>query len=219
MSKEYRYFAENLTILMKNYYLVILALPIFLFIAGDLCGQQWEFIKEKDGIKIYTRKEQNSSIKSFKGEALLHRKYENIINLVGNPKNQDWWADDIKGLKILLYEKDKHVQYYLIYDTPWPVADRDLVVDATINTNPVTGVRVVEAKAIPDVVPEKDGLVRIKKYWQKWTITPIKPDLVQVVLEGSADPGGSIPAWLYNMVITETPLKVINNVKTHSVDK
>jgi hypothetical protein len=219
MSGNSRYFAENLTILMKSYYLVILILSIFLFIAVDLCGQQWEFIKEKDGIKIYTRKEQNSSIKSFKGEALLHRKYENIINLVGNPKNQDWWADDIKGLRILLYEKDKHVQYYLVYDVPWPIADRDLVVDAQISTNPETGVRIVEAKAISDVIPEKQGLVRIKKYWQKWTITPIKPDLVQVVLEGSADPGGSIPAWLSNMVITDTPLKVINNVKTHAVDK
>jgi len=205
---------------MKHHNLI--SLIVFgLLVTGSfqLTAQSWEFVKEKDGIKIYTRKEKESSIKSFKGEALLHRKYENIINLVGNPKNQDWWADDIKGLRILLYEKDKHVQYYLVYDVPWPIGDRDLVVDALISTNPQTGVRIVEAKAIQDVVPEKEGLVRIKKYWQKWTITPIKPDLVQVVLEGSADPGGSIPAWLYNMVITETPLKVINNVKTHSMDK
>ena len=205
---------------MKQHCLSVLILFVLLISGfGTLSGQSWDFIKEKDGIKIYTRKELNSSIKSFKGEAVLQRKYENVINLVGNPYNQDWWADDIKGLKVLLYEKDKHVQYYLIYDVPWPLADRDLVVDAMISTDPVTGVRTVEAKTVPGLVPEKQGFVRIKKYWQKWTITPLKPDLIQVVLEGSADPGGNIPSWLYNMVITETPLKVITNLKTHSVDK
>jgi hypothetical protein len=30
------------------------------------------------------------------------------------------------------------------------------------------------------------------------------------------DPGGSIPDWLYNMVITDTPIKVIKNVKVKS---
>lgn len=204
---------------MQHHRLLIYLLLLLsnVFVSG-LYSQPWEFVKEKEGVRIYTRKEQNTAVKSFKGEAMLHRKYENVINLVGNPHNQDWWADDIKGLRVLLFEKDRHVQYYLIYDVPWPLSDRDLVVDAIMSTDPVTGARSVEAKAIPDALPEKPGLVRIRNYWQKWTITPVKPGLVQVVLEGAADPGGSIPAWLYNMVITETPLKVIRNLNTHSAE-
>jgi hypothetical protein len=136
--------------------------------------------------------------------------------LIGNPKNVDWWADDISEIKILLYEKGKHVQYYLVYDVSWPITDRDLAVDAFITTDPVTGVRTVEAKPLPNVVPERTDRIRIKKYWQNWTITP-KPDgTIHIVLEGFVDPGGSIPAWLYNMVITETPMKVIKSVKTHT---
>jgi len=226
---------------MKNYLIVILVFPIFLFIvAKDLCGQTWEFIKEKDGIKIYTRKEANSSLKSYKGEAYLHAKIEKVYELIGNPKNVDWWADDISEIKILLYEKGKHVQYYLVYDVSWPITDRDLAVDAFITTDPLTGVRIVEAKPLPNVVPERTDRIRIRKYWQNWTITPMPdgtihivlegfvkywqnwtitpmPDgTIHVVLEGFVDPGGSIPAWLYNMVITETPMKVIKSVKTHT---
>jgi hypothetical protein len=200
-------------------------LPIlltFFFHMADnrsLSAQPWEFIKERDGIKIYTRKEPNSSLKSFKGEAYLHAKMETVTSLIGNVKNFDWWDDDIREIKVLLYEKDKHIQYYLIYDVPWPITDRDLVVDAVITTDPVTGVRIVEARPLPDVIPEYPNLIRIKKYWQKWTIIPMQPGIVHVILEGFVDPGGSVPAWLYNMVITETPLKVIRSVQTHVADK
>jgi hypothetical protein len=199
---------------MKFYLPFPFVLSLFLFfICVHLEAQSWDFIKEKDGIKIYTRKEANSDLKSFKGEAMIHAKYEDLLNLIGNVKNQDWWDKSVTELRILLFEEGKHVQYYIVYDSPWPVSDRDLVVDAVITTDPVTKVRTVKAKPLPDVIPEKVDKVRIKNYWQNWTVTPVKPGLVHVVLEGFVDPGGSIPDWLYNMVITETPIKVIRNVK------
>jgi hypothetical protein len=37
--------------------------------------------------------------------------------------------------------------------------------------------------------------------------------MVHLILEGYADPGGYIPAWLYNMVITDTPINVIKKVR------
>jgi hypothetical protein len=202
---------------MKKYYLIILFLPISLFLlAQNQPGQTWVFVKEKDGIKIYTGKEQNSSVKSYKGEADLHTRLDKIYALIGNPKNTDWWTGDISEIKILLYEYGKHVQYYLVYDSPWPVTDRDLVVDAIIKTDSVTGIRTVEARPLPNVIPERTDRIRIKKYWQKWTIVPKPNGIIHVTLEGFADPAGSIPAWLYNMVITETPWKVIKSVMTHT---
>lgn len=202
---------------MKNYYFSILTSTLFfLTISIDLCGQSWEFIKEKEGIKIYTRKDVNSTIKSFKGEVFIHAQMEKVISLITNVKNFDLWDDDISEIKVLLPEREKHLQYYLIYDVPWPIADRDLVVDALITTDPVTGIKIVEARPLPNVIPEKPNLIRIKKYWQKWTIIPMEPGIVHVILEGFVDPGGNIPSWLYNMVITETPLKVIRSVQTHT---
>ena len=201
---------------MKNDYLTIL-IPIFFFLSGslDLSGQSWVFVKEKEGIKLYTRKEANNSVKSFKGEVYLHAEMEKLFSLITDVKNFDLWDDDIREIKVLLYEKDKIIQYYLVYDVSWPVSDRDLVVDSHITIDPVTGTRTIEGKSLLNVIPEKSDLVRIKKYWQKWTLIPVEKDLIHVIMEGTVDPGGSVPAWLSNMVITETPLKVIRSVKTH----
>jgi hypothetical protein len=201
---------------MNKYSLTFLLLIIF-FLTGswDLSGQSWEFIKEKEGVKLYTKKEVNISVKSFKGEVYLHAPVEKVYSLITNVKNFDNWDEDITEIRVLLNEKDKHIQYYLVYDVAWPVADRDLVVDAIITTDTLTGIITVEGKPLPNVIPENPDLVRIKKYWQKWTIIPKERGIIHLILEGSVDPGGNVPAWLSNMVITDTPLKSIRSIQTH----
>jgi hypothetical protein len=177
------------------------------------CAQTWDFIKEKDGIRVYTRKEEGKPLKYFKGVADIQAPVERFYNLIGNVKNVEWWDKNVKELKVLSYEMGKHSQYYLVYDSPWPVTDRDLCVDATITTDPVTGVRIVNSVPLPGLVPERPEYVRIREYWQRWTITPKENGYVHVVLEGYVNPGGSIPDWVYNMVVTETPLKIIRGIK------
>ena len=196
---------------------VFLIVPIFIVLSDCLFGQSWEFIKEKDGIRLYTRKEANSNLKSFKGEATFQVKIEKVNGLLGNGKNFDWWSKDIREIRVLSMEENKWIRYYVIYDVPWPMSDRDLAAEARITTNPVTGERTVEAKPLLNAVPEKPDIVRIKKYIQKWTISPMENGYVHVVLEGTLDPAGSLPTWLINMVITETPYKVIRALRQRAL--
>ncbi len=190
---------------------LLFILPVTAFFAS---GQSWEFAKEKGGVKVYTRKQPGSSLKSFKGVADINAPVEKVNNLIGNVKNVDWWDKNVIELKILAYEKEKYAKYYLVYDSPWPVTDRDLCVESIIHTDPATGIRTVEAKPLPNLEPEHPDRVRIRNYWQKWRVEPKGPNLVHVELEGFVDPGGSVPDWVYNMVITSTPLKVIGGIKT-----
>jgi hypothetical protein len=199
---------------MKHFYWVFLFLPVFLVIvAEDLCGQSWNFIKEKDGIKIFTSTVLNSSLKSFKGETTFRAKMDKVGLLLGNTKNLDWWDKDISEIKVLASEENKSIQLYLVYDLPWPLTNRDLVILSQISTDPLTGEKTVFSTPLSNVVPEKPNLVRIRKFWQKWTIQSLEKGYVHVILEGFIEPGGNIPPWLYNLRITETPLKVIRSLR------
>jgi hypothetical protein len=40
---------------------------------------------------------------------------------------------------------------------------------------------------------------------------------VHVTLEGSVDPGGNIPAWVYNMLVTDMPLKTISSLRDRAL--
>jgi hypothetical protein len=187
-------------------------IPVFL-LSFNLSAQTWKFIKEKEGIKIYTREEPNSNIKSFKGVMTMKATLAQVGYLIGNVETFDWWADDIKKIDVLAHEKNKLIRYYLIYDVPWPLADRDLCVEARITINQEKGEKIVEAKPLLNIIPEDKDMVRIKNYWQRWTIQTQKDQTLLLVLEGTIDPGGSIPAWLSNMVISDTPLKVMTSLK------
>jgi len=184
----------------------------FLVISPVLFSQSWEFIKEKDGIKIYTRPETNSSLKSFKGVMDISSTMEKICSMIGNPNNREWWDKNLSQVKVLSIEKNRY-SFYMVIDLPWPITDRDLCVETRVSADSVTGIRTVYAQQLLNVVAENPDLVRIKKYWQKWTIKPMNNNIIHLELEGFADPAGSIPAWLYNMVITDTPLKIMREVQ------
>jgi hypothetical protein len=198
-----------------------MAKTTLIFLPGILCfllatspmAQAWKLVKEKDGIKVYTRNEPQSDIKSFKGEADFRTDMKKLCSRIGNLDNLDWWDDDVRELKIMHHERDKLIQYYLIYDSPWPFADRDLCVEAHITKDTVAGVLIVQADPYLCGMEEKKDIVRIKNYCQKWTLQDKGNGIFHVTLEGFLDPGGNIPPWLYNMVITDTPVKIIRNLR------
>lgn len=198
-----------------NYYnsLFLFLTLSLLATANDVHGQSWKFIKEEAGIRIFTRNEANSSLKSFKGDLTFKANPEKVCQILGNARNVDWWDDNIADLKILAFKENKFARYYFVYELPWPFSSRDLVLETRISMDTITGDRIVFSKPLDNVLAEKPGKVRITKYWQKWTIHPMDKGYVHIILEGFVDPAGNIPSWLYNPVITETPVKVMKAMR------
>jgi len=192
---------------------VCLILFFSVFMAGELFSQSWKFVKEKEGIKVYTSETRNNSLKSFKGVADLTTSLDKVYTLLGNVRSTDRWDKSIKEFRVLSSEKDKSFSYYLVYGIPWPLYDRDLCVEVAIIHDTSDGSVIISAKSNPKLVPENGNLVRIRDYWQKWIIQPLDNDHVRLTLEGFADPAGNIPSWLYNMVITETPVNTISDIR------
>ncbi|MBK7134636.1 MAG: SRPBCC family protein [Bacteroidales bacterium] len=196
---------------MNNNKLPIIFLTLLL--SSHLQAQSWNFIKEKDSIKIYTRAEAGKSLKSYRGVTDINAPVEKIFTVMEDVNNTDWWDKNLTQIRVLLYEKNKRARYYLVYDLPVPVTDRDLCVDVTVTINKITDERIIDAVALNGVIPEKDKLIRITEYRQTWTITPIGKERTHVVLEGFLDPAGAVPDWLSNMLLTDTPFKAIRGLR------
>ena len=192
---------------------ILLLVMITVGLSSSMAAQCWDFIKEKNGIKIYTRKEAGNSLKSYKGISDINAPAEKVFALIEDVNNTDWWDKNLTQIKVLHYEKNKMAQYYLVYDLPWPVTDRDLCVDVTVTIDPLTGVSKITATPLSGVVPECNDMIRIHDYLQTWTVNPAGKTMTHVVLEGFVDPAGSIPDWLSNMLIIDSPINVINGLK------
>jgi len=198
---------------MNNIKYILVPLLLLLFGQGKLLAQEWEFAKEKDGIKVYTRFEKESQFKSFRGELEIKADLAAVSALIEDVKNFDRWDEDVSEIRILEQEEGKRLKYYVVYDVPWPLKDRDLCVEAVITADQATGSKLILASSVPGAVPLNDDLVRIIDYRQKWILQPKENGIVHITIEGFADPAGDVPAWIVNMAITDTPLNILRAVK------
>lgn len=178
-----------------------------------LPAQDWEFVKEKDGIKIYTRIEEGKSLKSYKGVTDIKAPAEKVFNLIEDVYHTEWWDKNFKEIRVLSYQKYRKAQYYLVYDLPWPVNDRDLCVDVTVTRDSGRGGGKITSFPLKGVVPERTDMIRIKEYLQTWTVEPMGKDMSHVVLEGYLDPAGTIPDWVTNMLIVDSPVQVMTAIR------
>jgi hypothetical protein len=200
---------------MIRYLPLVYHAVIFILISActSLSAQSWTFVKERDGISLYTRQNENSSFKSFHGEVDFRGDFEKVSALIGDPSNRGWWAENVKNIQVLFYEKDKQIGYYFEYHIPWPFTDRDLVTNVQIKEDSVTGSKTVFSIPLLNVVPQRPGLVRVTDYWQKWTLQPLDEGMIHITLEGFINPSGDVPAWLYNIVVVDIPLKLLQEVR------
>jgi hypothetical protein len=196
----------------------ILFLFLTMALSSATTAQSWDLVKEKDGIKLYTCKEQGNSLKSFRGVAEIKAPLEKVFALAENIYNNDWWGDNISRIDVLQYDKNKLARYYLVYDLSWPVTDRDLCVDISVSIDSLAGIYYIKSTSNPAAMPENPDLVRIKEFRQSWTIAPGGEGLTHVILEGYADPAGNIPDWIINMAIIDTPFHVITEVRKRTED-
>ena len=181
-------------------------------IDSELNAQSWNLVREQDGIQIFTRREEGRSLKSYRGVADIQAPAEKIFALLENVNDNKWWADKLIRVDVLLYEKNVRSRYYMEYGLPWPLSNRDLVVEETVSADPVKGIYTTMAVPVRGLVPEYSNKVRMPAYRQSWLITATGKGSAHVMLEGYADPAGNIPDWITNLAIVDTPAGIIKGV-------
>lgn len=193
--------------------MILSAFLITMNFPGQLVAQSWEFAKEKEGIRIYTMKAEDKPLKAYKGVAEINAPAEKVFALIENVNNTDWWDKNLSQIKVLGYEKNRFARYYLVFDLPWPVSDRELFVDAQVTIDPETGTRKITAEPLRVNTPPAKERIRINEYRQIWTVRPVSLNRTQVTLEGYVNPGGSLPAWIINLFIVDAPMNSIGEIK------
>jgi hypothetical protein len=193
-------------------FLIVLLLLIF---PGLLPGQTWKFIKASDGVQLYTCQEAGKRLKLFKGVGEINESADKVFALLGDVNNTEWWTKDVTHIKVLLYQKGKHAEYYLVYHLPWPFKDRDLCVNLTATINRSTGERKLTAVPLSGVCAENKEFVRVNDYWQESIIRPIDKHRSLIELEFYINPGSNLPNWLLNMVLGEAPINMIKALRIY----
>ncbi|MEM1318847.1 MAG: START domain-containing protein [Bacteroidota bacterium] len=172
-------------------------------------GIEWEFKKEKSGIKVYTREGVDSNIKELKITFSVEAKLNNIIALINDVEAFQNWVYRCSMSKNL--KKITHFETYDYYriDFPWPLSDRDMVGHTKLWQDPETKVVTTTTVAKTEAADEVKNFVRISDHINKWVFTPTSPNTVDILYTLRSDPGGRIPSWMINMAIDQGPVQTM----------
>lgn len=193
---------------MNNFFASLLVFMLLLTASVASAQEyEWEFKKETNGIKVYTRDIADSNLKALKIIMEVDISVNAIMALLMNTTSYPEWvykcseAGPVEAVSAL-----NTIDYYQI-DFPWPFSDRDLYTETVTTIDPVTGVITSTSTGLADYGPERPGFVRVPTHFNQWIITPVSPVKTHLKYFLQSTPGGSIPDWLVNLAADQGPVK------------
>jgi hypothetical protein len=177
---------------------------------GITAPHSWELEKNDDGIKVYTRTVEGQPIKEFKAITSIKANHLAIKKVILNVGGYVNWYPDVVEAKVVKRKSATEVIAYTRLDVPWPASDRDVV--SSISSSSTTNSSKVILKSASGYVSKKDGIVRIPYTSGFWKLTTTK-GVTEVHFQYIGNPGGSLPDWIINMFIVDSPYQTLINLK------
>ena len=176
------------------------------------CQDEWELSKEGNGIKVFTGKMNNSNFKSVKVECNLEGTIDKLEAILKNVDGNSHWVYNTKQTHMVKNVGDREFIYYAETSLPWPLRNRDMVINMLFDKNSLSNQLTVKATGVKKEVPEQSGKVRVPYFNGLWEVTQTDEQHISIHYRLSVDPGGSVPSWAYNMFVSKGPYKTFNNL-------
>lgn len=194
-------------------YKKLLALTIVLSSFFCYAQEEWKLKTDKENIKIYSKSTPESKVKSLKVVCAIDAKLTQLAALMLDINATTEWVYKTKSAIIQKQVSPSEIIYYSEIDMPWPLSNRDFIVRIKVSQDPTTKIITVNTENLPNYMPEKKDIVRVRHSDAQWVFKPLPKNQVAIEYTLVVDPGGSIPTWLVNMFSTKGPFECFKNLK------
>jgi hypothetical protein len=197
------------------------ALRAFALVAISIAGAwpvqaaDWQVIAERDGIVVSRRPVAGRAFPQLRAVAEVSgTPYEILAVLLDVPAHARWLPDCIESRTLRRLDAWRYV-IYTRTDAPWPVSDREAVIEnEVIFLEPPSKLKVTfEALQAPEIARAR-GTVRMKTVSGYYLIEAIDDRRSLVQYELDADPAGALPAWLVTYQSTRNPLQTLAGLRS-----
>lgn len=167
----------------------------------------------KNNIKVWTYQNQKNPVFLYKAETQFDVPIEKAVSLILDVDNAVKWVPYMGSVKVLSRD-DKKGEFllYMVLDFPFPLKDRDLVVQGKIRKD-AQGMISIQNKAVQTGYPLNPEYIRLNQYEGDWTFQKLGAQKVKVSTYGYANPEGSIPLTFVNMFVQQQPYQMLQKMK------
>ncbi len=191
------------------------SIAVFFLCMGFLASQaqDCDLKKDSNGIKVYACFQDTSKYKLLKAEFTLENTtIDQLVTFLLDAENYLTWQYNMEEVKVVKTLGENSFIYRSVTDAPWPVTDREMIIQFDATKNEVTHRLDIHVHTVPFNYPKNNKLVRIPYSDAKWVVT-VDGNNLKVLYSLNIDPGGSIPAWLVNIAIAEGPFESFSKLK------
>jgi len=174
--------------------------------AGD-----WKLSKNSDGVEVYTMSMDGSPVKSFKGVTKVKASLSSLVAIIEDVPEYKNWQHNILHSSYIGEPTLTSGKAYLVQKTPI-ISDRDMCAEYSVVRTEEGGIK-LEWKEKNDLVPPTN-YVRLPYFRGMIKATPAGNGEYEIIYQVAADPGGSVPISVANMIMVDIPFNTLKNLKT-----
>ncbi|MGX5698946.1 START domain-containing protein [Acinetobacter kookii] len=167
----------------------------------------------KNNIKVWTYQNSQNPVFLYKAETTYDTPFEKAVGLILDVDHAVKWVPYMGSVKVLSRD-DKKGEFllYMVLDFPFPLKDRDLVVQGKMMKD-AQGMITIKNKAVDKAYAKNPNYVRLTHYEGDWTFQKLANNKVKVSTYGYANPEGSIPLTFVNMFVQQQPYQMLQKMK------
>lgn len=171
-------------------------------------AQGWWLVKDDKhrDIHCFARAEDYKEQRSFRVSATINGKPDDLAQVLLGFDGYANWLWSARESRLLKRVSATEYYLYVVYDSPYPLANRDSVLHARVKPQGHGDDRLIlTVSAAPTYYPVQPGLVRMTTEDFTLVFTPLPGDRIEADLAGVMDLGTDVPTWAANFVRDEGP--------------
>lgn len=177
-------------------------------------ADDWEVTSERDGIVASQRMAAGLRYPQLRAQGVVRGTPQQVLAVLLDVPGYPAWVPDCAEAKALRKTGAWRSLIYTRTDLPWPVLDREAVVDQEVFFVRAPTLIKVEFRAVaaPEV-PRAINTIRTDFAEGSYTIEALDAGRSRVTYRIDADPGGHVPDWLVQLQIRRNPLETLAGLR------
>lgn len=186
--------------------------------SAPAAAPEWTRVAEEDGIVVGSRRSERSALPVFRGVGQVDAPLLEVLAVVTDAERHHEWIFSCSDSALVAQTSATSGIVYNRTDAPWPVPDRDVVLDSRVEVLDGEREVIVRFSAAPH--PERppiDGVVRmpyLRGHYHLWAEDEAH---TRVEYQVDSDPGGTLPTWLATRGTREMPLETLRALRAQLV--
>jgi len=198
---------------LLNVLLIVSVSLVTLFFVAQLIwrfsgSNQWELVRDEDGVKIYTLKAPGSGLTKIKGVVRVRSTLSGLLFFMTDPATCDYYG--CKDSYIVERVDDQLFYSNFRVNFPYLFQPRQFVTRSQIHQNAQTKEVLLVNSAAPDKLPPNDCCFRVTEMYNTLRFTPLGNGQVDIEYVLNTNEGGYLPELLLNTMRPKVVYRVLH---------